>query len=74
MRLMNLLNLPNPYSHTKPWGLHIIQQKWVPATEIMFLGCWAQPVCKADNITAICEVTLDNVGFSTSHNSVELAG
>jgi hypothetical protein len=31
-----------------------------------------RPVCKADNLTAICDLTLENVAASTSHNSMGL--
>jgi hypothetical protein len=36
----------------------------------MFLGSRAQLVCKSDKLTTICADCLDNVGFSTSHNSI----
>jgi hypothetical protein len=39
--------------------------------KIMFLGGRAWPVCRADNLTAICE---SNAGFLTSHNPTGLQG
>jgi hypothetical protein len=33
-----------------------------------------QPACKADNLTAFCKPTLENVGASTSHNLIGLYG
>jgi hypothetical protein len=35
-----------------PWGQLSLQQKWVPG---IFLGGKGWPVCKADNLTAICK-------------------
>jgi hypothetical protein len=32
------------------------------------------PGCKADNLTAICEPIIENVGFSTFHNPIGLRG
>jgi hypothetical protein len=34
----------------------------------MFLGSRARPARKADNLPAICEPIVENVGFSKSHN------
>jgi hypothetical protein len=37
--------------------------------KIMFLRSRERPMCRANNLAAICEPTvLDNVGSSTSHN------
>jgi hypothetical protein len=33
-----------------------------------------RPARKADNLTAICEPTVENVGASTSHNPMGLHG
>jgi hypothetical protein len=41
-------------------------QKLVPG--FFLKGKGNRPACKADNLTAICEHCLDNVGSSTSHN------
>jgi hypothetical protein len=52
-----ILNLTNPSGRTRPWGLLSLLQKWVPETlqKIMFLGSNVRPVCRDDNIAAICE-------------------
>jgi hypothetical protein len=40
----------------------------------MFLGSKVRLVRKADNLTAIYEPILDNVGSLTSHNPIGLQG
>jgi hypothetical protein len=60
-------SLPNPSSHIMTLGF--IQ----PLTEIkMFVGSRVRPVHKADNRTAICEPTLENVVSLTSHIPIGL--
>jgi hypothetical protein len=51
MSSLNVFNLPNPCSHTRPWGLLSLYQK----QKKMFLGSRARVVCKVDNFTAVCE-------------------
>jgi hypothetical protein len=38
------------------------------------MGRKVRPARKADNLTAICELSVDNVGPSTSHNPMGLYG
>jgi hypothetical protein len=68
MRWMNFLNVPNPSSSTRPWSLLCLEHKWVPEA-VMFLVNSARPVCKADNLTAVCQPTVltmwDPQQFST---------
>jgi hypothetical protein len=36
------------------------------------MGGKGQPVRKTDNLTAICELSRENMGASTSHNPMDL--
>jgi hypothetical protein len=71
---MDFFNLPNPSSCTMAPGstqpLTEISTKNIPG------GGKVQPAHKADNLTAICELTVyrKNVGASTSHNPMGLHG
>jgi hypothetical protein len=55
IRSLDFFNLPNPSSRTMTLGLT------QPLTEMStrnLPGGKGQPVCKADNLTAICEPTV----------------
>jgi hypothetical protein len=48
-------NLPNTFSRTRPWVQTASNRNENQGQKKMFLGGKAQPVRKADNLTAICE-------------------
>jgi hypothetical protein len=49
------VNLPNPSSHTRPWGLLTLREMSTRNRRNMFLGSRARQVRKADNLTPICK-------------------
>jgi hypothetical protein len=55
-RWSEILNLPNPSGHTRPWSSLSLQQKWERKTlKKKFLWSTERPGRKAGNLTAICE-------------------
>jgi hypothetical protein len=54
-RLGEFLNLPNPSGRTRLWAQHLTEMSTGNTEIIMFLGSKMLPVCRADNLTAICE-------------------
>jgi hypothetical protein len=70
---LNFFILPNPSGRTRSWGLLSLWQKWVPEQK-KFLSSKVCPVHRADNLTAMWDDCLGNVGASTSHNLMALYG
>jgi hypothetical protein len=67
------LNLPNPSGRTRPLGFtHPLTEMSI--RNIMFLGSKVRRVSRDDNLTAICEPSLDTVGSLTSHKPIGLQG
>jgi hypothetical protein len=73
-----ILNLPNPFGRTRPWGFTqpLAEMSTGNIKKIMFLVSKVPPVFGADNLTAIYERVdcLHNVGSLTSHNIISFHG
>jgi hypothetical protein len=48
-------NLQNPSGHTRPWGLLSPNRNEYQKHRNHVSGSRARPVCRADNLTVICE-------------------